>query len=192
MRKSIWTALLSAVGLFAAAVAVLLVPTSASAVDCTIGSYPPGTQAEIAVSTNTPVAGETIEVSGQQYEANESVDIYIGGSLGAPCNPDDVTLGTFVGTAHTDGSGAFDPPVTVPAGASGTTLLVGIGHSHDKFDYASTFLQIGGTEPTGTGTGPHTPATTGFDIAILSAAAVVLISAGVLFTRGGRRKAARS
>jgi hypothetical protein len=194
MRKAIWTALFSVVSLLAAAAVGLFVPASASAAPAascnfTFPPYPPGQgKAQIAVNTTVPNPGETIEVSGQHYIGSESVKIYIGGTLGDDCDPTSYHGGIFVGTAHTNAQGAFDPPVVTP-NLSGAQLLIGIGASGKPYDFDFLTLHIGGTSPTGTGTGPHTPAMTGVDVALLVVAGGVLLIVGYAFIRGGRRRA---
>jgi hypothetical protein len=134
--------------------------------------------------------GEKFEVSGEHFVKNEPVKIYIGGSLGVPCDSSSYTPGTFVGTGHTDADGNFDPQVKMPAGYSGTVLLIGIGATGLPYDFATVNLQIGGSSASGTSSNPGPPAHTGVDIALMLAVAVVLLGAGVLFTRGGRRRRA--
>src|ERR1700742_1214022 len=117
MRKSARTGLLAAVALSATALVGLLGPSSASAATGAVcvptpPPYPVTTQAEIMSSTTTPKHNEKFEVSGLHYLGDENVKIYIGGHLGASCDPASYTGGIFVGTGHTDGSGAFDPSVT--------------------------------------------------------------------------------
>ena len=192
MRKSVRTGLLAAVAISATAFVGLFGPTSANAAPtgCGANLYPPKVQAQVETSTTTVSAGENFEVSGINYVANESVKIYVGGSVGSPCVPSSYTGGTFVGTGHTDATGAFDPQVTFPSGLSGNQLLVGIGATGKGYDFSYLTLNAGsGTGGSGGSTGSgQPPAHTGVDIALMLSAAAVLIGAGAVFMRGGRRR----
>jgi hypothetical protein len=133
--------------------------------------YPPTTQAQIMASTTTPFQKQKIEVSGLHYHANEDVRLTIGG--------------IFVGTAHTDASGSFDPPVIVPA-LSGAQTLVGAGASGAADDTASLVLTVrvpSTTTPSGGGL-----AFTGVQIGGMIAGAAVLLAGGVFLTTAGRRR----
>jgi LPXTG-motif cell wall-anchored protein len=129
-------------------------------------------QAHILSSTTTPFQGQTIEVSGLTYHANEAVTLTIGG--------------IFVGTAHTDSNGNFDPPAVVPVTLLGDQPLTGRGASGAANDVDSLVLHItaAGTSNTGGGGLPNT----GVDILTGLAVALALLGAGVLFLRGGRRR----
>jgi len=148
-------------------------PTPTS-VPSTCETYPPEIcQAHIMSSTTTPFQGQTIEVSGRGYHANESVALTIGG--------------ISVGTAHTDGSGNFDPPAVVPVSLLGDQPLTGRGASGLPDDVDSVVLHItaAGASPTSTSGGLSS---TGVDVLTGLAVAIALIGAGVLFMQGGRRR----
>jgi hypothetical protein len=161
-------ALLCTTAVFAAA--------PASAVPCS--SYPPGLcQAEIFASRNVLAAGDTFEGSGLIYYPNEDVRITIGG--------------IFVGTAHTDPNGAFDPALVVPLTLSGDQVMTGTGAHGTPDDVASTLLHIvGGTEATSTHKGSGPLASTGVQIAAILGAALVLIGGGLAISVIGRRRRA--
>jgi hypothetical protein len=132
--------------------------------------YPPGPDATIMSSTTTPFIGQKIEASGIKYCPNEDVTLTISGK--------------FVGTAHTNGDGTFDPLVTVP-GPTGDKPLCGIGASgllHDR-DCLTLHVRAEGTNGGGTPLG-----TTGVEIATIVAVALVLLGGGVLFVAAGRRR----
>ena len=169
----------AAAGLLAVTVA-LAAPASAAptptSVPGTCATYPVTTcQAHIQSSTTTPTAGQTIEVSGIGYVADEDVALTIGGIP--------------VGTAHTDSHGNFDPPVVVPASLSGDQPLTGRGASGKPYDVDSLVLHIGGS-----GTGPTSSsnggglASTGVEIAAFSAIGAALILAGLAFAVFGRKR----
>jgi hypothetical protein len=160
------------------AAGVVMVPAAAAtAAGCgSSQGYPPSPDATVQVSTTRPHVGERIKVSGVNYCPDEDVRITIGG--------------TGVGSAHTDGNGAFDPTVTVP-GPAGATQLCGIGASGLSADGDCLTLQVtasgAGNPATGVPSGGGT-AFTGVEIALLGLAALVLVVGGVLITVFGRRR----
>jgi hypothetical protein len=133
--------------------------------------YPPTPDATVQASTTHPAVGQKIEASGIHY-----------------CPDEDVTLtiaGKFVGTAHTDSAGSFDPQVVVP-GPPGQKPLCGIGASglpNDR-DCLTLFVQAAGTSGNSSGGGTSF---TGVEIGALTAVAALLIVAGVALVRAGRR-----
>jgi hypothetical protein len=192
---------LAGLAVAAAALAVVVVgpalPASAAPAPAACAStgapYPVGVrQAQIQVSTTVPTRGVKFEVSGTHYLPNEKVKLYIGGSVTA-CEPTSLAGAIYVGSAETNGSGAFDPGVYVPDSLSGNQIVTGIGASLKKYDFDTQAITIGGATPTSASTSPgSTPAQTGEDIAMMLAAGAVLVGAGVVFTRGGRRRRAAS
>jgi hypothetical protein len=141
-------------------------------------AYPPVTNAMLGVSTTSPAVGETIEVSGQSYCANEDVKIYLNG--------------VFRATAHTDSTGAFDPPLVVH-GPVGDQTLSGIGASGLTNDRDSLVLHVHAArsahvaESIGGGGGLSS---TGTDIALIVAIAIVLLAGGTAVAYVGRRRRA--
>jgi hypothetical protein len=130
--------------------------------------YPPGPDATIMSSTTTPVIGQKIEASGIKYCPNEDVTLTIAGQ--------------FVGTAHTNGDGSFDPQVTVP-GPVGDKLLCGVGASGLSLDRDCLTLHVRGTGPNGNHLG-----STGVEVATIIAVALALLGGGALFLGAGRRR----
>lgn len=132
-------------------------------------------KAKIKSSTTAPHPGQTIEVSGTGYVANENVALTIDGIA--------------VGTAHTDSNGGFDPAVVVPASLIGDQPLTGRGASGQPYDVDSLVLHIqaagaaGSSASNGGGL-----ASTGVQIAAFSAIGAVLILAGLAFAVFGRRR----
>jgi hypothetical protein len=148
---------------------------TAAAPACGTG-YPVTTQATISVSTTNPFVGEKIEVSGACYHANEDVRITIGG--------------VFVGTAHSDANGAFDPSITVP-NLLGPQVLVGTGASGEANDVDSLTLTIAASAVggvSGNSGGGGGLASTGVKIAGLVLLAGALIGGGAFFATAGRRR----
>lgn len=131
--------------------------------------YPPSPDATIMSSTTTPFINQRIEASGIKYCPNEDVTLTIAGK--------------FVGTAHTDSAGSFDPQVTVP-GPAGDKLLCGIGASGLVHDRDCLTLHV----RTGTGPNSNHLGSTGVEVATIIAVAVILLGGGALFLGAGRRR----
>jgi hypothetical protein len=178
MRR-IWA---PAVALLLALGASLAAPAAATAAGvpalaggCSGSAYPPSVHATIMASTTTPHPGEVIEASGRAYCPNEDVRITL--------------KGRFVTTTHTDGTGAFDPPVKVRG--TGSMQLCGIGASglpgdRDCITLTVTAHGTGGVQqhkPSGGGT-----SLTGVDAALLCLAAGVLVALGWGLLLIGRRR----
>jgi len=134
-------------------------------------SYPPITGTGLTVSTTTPTQGQTIEVGGAKYGANETVTLTIGG--------------ISVGTATTDSSGAFDPAVVVPLTLIGAQPLTGVGVTSGAT--ASLTLTILAATA-GSGSSGSGLAFTGTQIAGALGLAVVLLAVGAGFVLAGRRR----
>jgi hypothetical protein len=161
----------------AAPMAVSAAPVRATAPDtCPQPQpYPPGPHATVQVNTTNPFVGETIEVSGINYCPNESVDIQIEGK--------------HVATAHTDSTGAFDPPAVVPPPA-GAQQVCGIGASGLSTDQDCLTINVRAksnatTPPSNTNGGT---ASTGVKIALLGLLALVLVVSGVVLATLGRNR----
>jgi hypothetical protein len=188
MRKSIWTALFSVVGLMAAAVVGLLVPSSASAATpSTCGTYPVGTGASIAVSATSVNPGDKITVTGQGFDPGATVAL----TLYPKSDPSAVQT---IKTVTASSKGKFRTFITMPLDAVGNQILTANGNAQCPADPVQIFVKGAGASgsPTGTGSNPGTPAMTGVDVALLIVAAGVLLGAGVIFTRGGRRRASHT
>lgn len=151
-------------------------------------AYPMSPGATIMSSTTTPYVGQTITASGVNYCPDEDVDITIGGK--------------HVATTHTDGNGAFDSEVVVPA-PTGQRVLAGVGASGLSADRDSLMLTIragAGVEPvavgpaggsSGGGSGTGGLAFTGTEIALLIALAAALLAGGIGLMYAGRRRSLR-
>ena len=153
-------------------------------------AYPMSPGATIMSSTTTPYVGQTITVSGVNYCPDEDVDITIGGK--------------HVATTHTDGNGAFDSEVVVPA-PTGQRVLAGVGASGLSADRDSLMLTIragagvepvavgpaGGSGGSGSGSGTGGLAFTGTEIALLIALAAALLGGGIGLMYAGRRRSLR-
>jgi hypothetical protein len=154
-------------------------------------AYPMSPGATIMSSTTTPYVGQTIKVAGANYCPNEDVDITIGGK--------------HVATAHTDGNGAFDIQVVVPA-PTGQRVLAGVGASGLNADRDSLVLTIragAGVDPIAVGpaggsgsggggaSGTGGLAFTGTQIALLIALAAALLGGGIGLMYAGRRRSLR-
>jgi hypothetical protein len=174
MSKRRGLSVLVVLGLFVATLAFGSSAATAAAATCGTG-YPVTTQASIAASTTTPFVGESIDVSGTCYHANEGVALTIGG--------------VSVGTAHTDANGSFTLTVKVPD-LLGAQSLVGRGASGEGNDVDSLTLTIEGSGVAGEsiGGGGGGLASTGVKIAGLVLLAGALIGGGAFFAVAGRRR----
>jgi hypothetical protein len=157
--------------------AALAIPVQANAsglhalaVGCSDTAYPPSPHATIMSSTTTPLVGQTIEASGTAYCPNEDVRLTLAGA--------------FVGTTHTDGTGAFDPPLKVTK--LGSQPLCGIGASGLPNDRDC--ITLIASTPHGTNGGGGGTSFTGVDILLLCALAAGLIAVGWALLTAGRRK----
>jgi hypothetical protein len=136
--------------------------------------YPPQFCPTIAVSTTTPFPGEVITVTGSGFKADQSLTLVL--------QPSPVTTLAHV-TA--DSSGAFSTRITLPAGASGSHVIVADG-SGSSCPVDPIQIQVAGTSHSPSGGGGL--ASTGVDILVAVAVALSLICAGLVLTRGGRRR----
>jgi hypothetical protein len=162
-------------GLFVATLAVGSSAAMATAATCGTG-YPVTTQAGIAASTTTPFVGESIQVSGTCFPANEDVAVTIGG--------------VSVGTAHADANGSVNLTVKVPD-LLGAQPLVGRRAGGEANDVDSLTLTIEGAAVAGVsigGGGGGGLASTGVKIAGLVLLAGALIGGGAFFAAAGRRR----
>jgi hypothetical protein len=166
------TALLAAPALASASPAHTAVAAAAKGEICPDADpfYPYPVGATIMSSTTTPFIGQHIEASGIKYCHNEDVRLTIAGQ--------------FVGTAHTDNNGSFDPQVVVP-GPVGDKLLCGVGASGLSDDQDCLTLHV--VSPTSPNSGPPL-SFTGVEIGAIVAVAVALIVGGMLFATVGRRR----
>jgi hypothetical protein len=160
----------------------LAVPAAASAGGlhtlagaCNDSAYPPAPHAMIMSNTTTPSVGETVEASGMAYCPDEDVRITL--------------AGVFVTTTHSDGTGAFDPPVKVTK--TGKLQLCGIGASGLANDRDCLTLTVKSHGTSGEHRHKKAPTSfTGVDVLLLCLVAAVLLGAGIAFAAAGRRKRA--
>jgi hypothetical protein len=152
--------------------------------------YPVKAGATLAVSTTTPYSGQTIEVSGANFQAGENVTLKLNGKVVATVKAD--SLGSFTTSLK----------VTSPAGKfelSATGAVCGFAGLLLSIRTAAGVLPITATQsPGGTGVGGAATgqgggglAFTGVDVALLLAVALALIGGGGYLARAGRRRHAR-
>lgn len=144
-------------------------------------AYPPTTCATISVSTTHPSVGAKITVSGLNFVPNHKVKLVLHSKT------------YFLVSVNSNAAGAFSVEVQLPANVFGHHEIIAIGGSpngHGCPPDPIQIIHIHGAVPSGTSTShPGGPtAFTGLDIGALLAAAALLILAGVLFTRRGRRR----
>jgi hypothetical protein len=134
-------------------------------------AYPPTICPTISVSTTKPAVGETITVTGQNFDPNKSVTVVMN------------TKTYVLATARTAADGSFSARAKLPAGVSGSHAISVKGAQSDCPADPVQIL-IGGTvssPASGPNGGP--PAFTGVDILGLLLAAAALVGLGVLLNR---------
>jgi hypothetical protein len=121
--------------------------------------------------------GETITVTGTGFTPNANVHLVLRGGGKT------YDLGTF----KADGQGSFSAQVKLPAGVLGTHLIVAVSGAPNIQQCPGDPIQIHG--PGSTSTPPGGPTSfTGTDIMLILLAAAVLIAAGVIVSRSGKRR----
>ena len=127
--------------------------------------------AVMSVSTTNPAPGQTITLTGAQFEP--------------PGNTVAIVLDTGAVLAHVkiDASGAFSIPITMPAGVTGNHLISVQGYKPPGVCPPDPVQITISTNNEGGGG----LASTGVDILTGLAIALALIAGGVLFARSGRR-----
>lgn len=180
--KRLLNALL-ALGLLLTGLVFAASPASAHA--CSSAPYPPSCAAEIFTDKSVVHRGEHFKVSGKTYVGNEDVLIYI--------------HNIFIGTGHTDATGAFDPEVVAPNSLLGAQVITGVGAegkaNNDATDIATTNITIvagagieGQTASPAGGSGTGGLAFTGVEIGGMILIAIILLGGGALITMSGRRR----
>lgn len=135
-------------------------------------AYPPTICPTVSVSTTKPAVGETITVTGQNFDPNKSVTVLMHSK-------------TYVlATVKTDAEGAFSANVKMPAGLTGSHLITVKG-AQSGCPADPVRILIGGTPISSPAKGPNggPPAFTGVDVLGLLLAAAALIGLGVLLNR---------
>lgn len=149
-------------------------------------AYPPTICPTISVSTTTPLAGEAITVTGVNFIAGATVRLELDSSA------------TVLKTVTASASGTFTTQVTMPAGLLGShTILAsggggGPGCPADPIQIVNAHGPGGGGGGGGSGNGGGTngggTAFTGVDVLLLVLIAGLLLTAGVMLNRGGKRR----
>ncbi len=147
-------------------------------------AYPPTICPTLSVSTTTPAVGETITVTGINFDPNAHIRIELHTKIYVLAN------------VVSDASGAFSTPVTMPPGVTGNHLIFAVGGGFDTAQCPPDPIQIQvGVGPTSSSAhpGPNPPpAITGFDILALIVGAAALLGVGLALNRGGKRRRAAS
>jgi IPT/TIG domain-containing protein len=147
-------------------------PAQASGIASAIEAYPPTICPTISVSTTKPAVGETITVTGQNFDPSKSVTLVLNSK-------------TYVlATVKTDAAGSFSTKVKMPAGLTGSHVL-SVKGAQSGCPADPIQIVIGGAPVTSPATGPNggPPAFTGVDVLWLLLAAAALIGVGVLLNR---------
>jgi hypothetical protein len=162
---------MSAAKRLAAAVTVaLLMIVAAVSFASSASAYPTDTSPTLALDHNSGPVGDAVTVTGAKYTPNADVTLEF--------HSTSVTLGT----AHTDGTGAFSKSITVPSVALGAHSIVGVDTVNPES--ASAAFTVTGA---GTGSGGGI-ANTGVAVIGLGAIGGVLFTGGGLMLLAGRRR----
>ncbi|MCU1656129.1 MAG: hypothetical protein JWO57_785 [Pseudonocardiales bacterium] len=153
---------------------VLLALLGVSGVRAGAAPYPPAICAQLAVSTTTPFPGQSITVSGSAFAAHQSVTLILD------------TSSTVLGHVTASAAGTFSTSARMPTDVRGNHLITVQGDvSGCPVDPVQINVQSGAGSSSSGGGGL---AFTGFDAVLAVAVALGLIGAGVLLSRGGKRR----
>lgn len=178
LRRATGTALTLLLAVFGL-VAAMSLSSSASA-----NPYPPGSSCTVSSSDHAVHGGDTLTVTGSGFAANSTVQLAVHSSP-------EISLGSV----KTDAHGSFTDTVTIPKSVTGTdhSIVASSASTSCSFNpFASS--GVAGVQasrnPTLGVAGVHAsrPANTGFDAAIASAIALVLLGGGLVFVLIGRRR----
>ncbi len=156
------------------------VAVSGPAVPSSVPTKVDGTITGPAGPITSLTAGQKLTLQGTGFAANSTVQLTI------------FSTATSLGTATTDGNGAFSVEVTLPAGlANGSHTLVASGVAPDGSarNLVTAVTVSGGTAAVTTAVTPAALATTGFDTAVpLVGGALALLAGGGLLVGARRRR----
>jgi hypothetical protein len=176
--------------LLAGVLALLGVLVPASDASAAPRAYPVTICATLSVSTTTPLVGQSIQVSGRNFDPNATIKL----ELQSKPWP--------LGSVKSDARGSFDTSVKLPAGVTGGHLIVAVGgntvHPSECPADPAQLLNIhaagaGSSNGAGNGVGGNGGGTafTGVDVLLLVLIAAVLLAAGVALSVSGRRRRQR-
>lgn len=148
-------------------------------------AYPVVTCSTLAVSTNTPAAGEVITVSGTNFKPDETVRLELH------------TRVYLLKTLTTGADGAFSTRVALPAGVTGNHVVVAVGASVNAAGCPadpSVNIKIKGSGVGGVATSttpgaggqsnnPGGTAFTGVNVMLMLIVAAILVVLGVMLNR---------
>ncbi|HEU5006512.1 MAG TPA: hypothetical protein VFT67_06045 [Jatrophihabitantaceae bacterium] len=148
--------------------------------------YPVKAGATLSVSTTTPYSGQTIDVSGSNFQAGENVTIKLNGKAVATVKAD--SKGSFRTSFKVTGPpGKFVLTATgTVCGVAGLLLTVRAGSGVGGVSASQSPGAGAGGAATGQGGGGL--AFTGVDVALLLLVAVALLGGGGFMLRAGRRR----
>jgi len=150
---------------------LVLVGPASSAQASAFHAYPPTICPTLSVSTTKPAVGETIGVTGENFDPDKAVTLILHSK-------------TYVlKTVKTNSSGSFSADVKLPSGLTGNHTLSAKG-AQSACPADPIQIVISGAPATSRATAPNGgPAFTGVDILGLLLAAAALIGVGLLLNR---------
>lgn len=160
---------------------------AAASSTCTGGTgYPVKAGATLSVSTTTPYSGQTIDVSGTNFQAGEHVTLKLNGKAVATVKAD--SKGAFKTSFKvTAAPGNFELTATgAVCGVAGLLLAVRAGSGVGGV--SATQSPGSGAGGAASGQGGGGLAFTGLDVALLLLVAVALLGGGGFMLRAGRRR----
>lgn len=176
MRRLLYALVALALGTCAAILAAPAIasatPHSAAAAAATCPTYPPGPGPSVSISTTAPFPGETVTISGANFDKNTHVSVV----MSSPT----VTLASVT----TSASGAFTVHATIPANSSGTRTISVVGGAPAQCLPNTLVITL---QAAGPNTGPSL-SFTGVEIGAMIAVAIALLVGGALFATVGRRR----
>jgi hypothetical protein len=157
--------------------AAFISPAAPSSASPGAPAYPPTTcPGALSVSTTHPLVGETITVSGTNFNAHTGVHLVLDSKAHS--------LGTF----NTDAQGSFTAQVQLPSGVLGTHVILAVSGAVNVDQCPGVPIHIHAPQATSTGPGGPPTSFTGTDILLILLAAAVLLAAGIIFNRSGKRR----
>jgi hypothetical protein len=141
--------------------------------------YPPTSSCAISTLNRSVQPGDTINLQGSGFPANNSVSLKVDPGT------------TALGSVHTDANGSFAKTVTIPSSLTGSnhTIVASSGSVTCAFDpFGTRGVDAASTTSRAPTSGVEGLATTGFATLTASVIAVALLAGGALLLLLGRRR----